>query len=32
MNEWDIPMPKGVKSGNAILSWTWFNSVGNRGK
>jgi hypothetical protein len=30
MHEWDIPMPKGVKSGNAILSWTWFNSVGNR--
>ena len=30
LHEWDIPMPKGVKSGNAILSWTWFNTVGNR--
>jgi hypothetical protein len=30
LHEWDIPMPKGVKSGDAILSWTWFNSVGNR--
>jgi hypothetical protein len=30
VHEWDIPMPKGVKSGNAILSWTWFNTVGNR--
>jgi len=23
-------MPKSVKSGNAILSWTWFNTIGNR--
>lgn len=30
VHSWDIPMPKGVKSGNAILSWTWFNTVGNR--
>jgi hypothetical protein len=30
MHSWDIPMPKGVKSGNAILSWTWFNTIGNR--
>ena len=30
LHEWDIPMPKSVKSGNAILSWTWFNTVGNR--
>jgi hypothetical protein len=30
MNSWDIPMPKDVKSGNTILSWTWFNTVGNR--
>jgi hypothetical protein len=30
VHSWDIPMPKGVKSGNAILSWTWFNTIGNR--
>jgi hypothetical protein len=30
VHSWDIPMPKGVKSGNAILSWTWFNTRGNR--
>jgi hypothetical protein len=30
VHSWDVPMPKGVKSGNAILSWTWFNTVGNR--
>ena len=24
LHSWDIPMPKGVKSGNAILSWTWY--------
>ena len=30
LHSWDIPMPKGVKSGNAILSWTWFNTIGNR--
>jgi hypothetical protein len=30
VHSWDVPMPKGVKSGNAILSWTWFNTIGNR--
>jgi hypothetical protein len=30
VHSWDVPMPKGVKSGNAILSWTWFNTRGNR--
>ncbi|KAL1586525.1 hypothetical protein WHR41_05261 [Cladosporium halotolerans] len=30
VHSWDVPMPKGIKSGNAILSWTWFNTIGNR--
>jgi hypothetical protein len=27
---WNIPLPQGLTSGHAILSWTWFNAVGNR--
>lgn len=30
VHSWEVPMPKGVESGNAILSWTWFNTIGNR--
>ncbi|KAF2858542.1 lytic polysaccharide monooxygenase [Piedraia hortae CBS 480.64] len=28
INEFDFTIPKGVKSGHAILSWTWFPSLG----
>ncbi|KAF2864387.1 lytic polysaccharide monooxygenase [Piedraia hortae CBS 480.64] len=30
VNEYNFTIPRGVKAGHAILSWTWFNTVGNR--
>ena len=30
INQFNFTIPKGVKSGHAIMAWTWFNSVGNR--
>ncbi|KAM0723686.1 hypothetical protein Q7P37_000674 [Cladosporium fusiforme] len=30
LHSWQIPVPKGVKSGDAILAWTWQNTLGNR--
>ncbi|EMC93960.1 hypothetical protein BAUCODRAFT_216599 [Baudoinia panamericana UAMH 10762] len=30
VNQFNFSIPQGVKNGNAIMSWTWFNSVGNR--
>ncbi|OQO15248.1 hypothetical protein B0A48_00631 [Cryoendolithus antarcticus] len=30
VHSFDYTIPQGVKSGNAILSWTWFNTIGNR--
>jgi hypothetical protein len=30
INTWDVPLPKGLRSGHAILSWTWFNVIGKR--
>ncbi|KAM0708081.1 hypothetical protein Q7P35_004730 [Cladosporium inversicolor] len=30
VHSWDIPMPKGVNPGNAVLAWTWQNTLGNR--
>lgn len=30
LHKWQIPVPKGVKSGDAILAWTWQNTIGNR--
>ncbi|KAK4622269.1 hypothetical protein CLAFUW4_07610 [Fulvia fulva] len=30
VNQFPFKIPKGVKDGNAILAWTWFNTIGNR--
>lgn len=30
LHSWEIPVPQGVKSGDAILAWTWQNTLGNR--
>lgn len=30
MRSYNYTIPQGVKSGNAILAWTWFNTIGNR--
>ena len=30
VNQFNFTIPKGVKSGHAIMAWTWFNNVGNR--
>lgn len=30
VHSWDVPMPKGVKSGDVVLAWTWQNTLGNR--
>ncbi|KAF2858594.1 lytic polysaccharide monooxygenase [Piedraia hortae CBS 480.64] len=30
VNDFNFTIPHGVKSGHAIMSWTWFNTVGNR--
>ncbi|KAH6987215.1 hypothetical protein EDB80DRAFT_756333 [Ilyonectria destructans] len=28
--QFNIPIPKQMKNGNAIFAWTWFNKIGNR--
>ncbi|KAK4940947.1 hypothetical protein LTR66_014857 [Elasticomyces elasticus] len=30
VNSFNFTIPQGMKSGDATLAWTWFNSVGNR--
>lgn len=30
VNEFHFTIPKGVKDGNAIMAWTWYNTIGNR--
>ena len=30
VNTWEVPLPKGLRSGHAIMSWTWFNVIGAR--
>ncbi|KAH9809323.1 hypothetical protein Tdes44962_MAKER06184 [Teratosphaeria destructans] len=30
INSFNFTIPKGVRDGHAIMSWTWFNTVGNR--
>lgn len=30
VHTWDFPLPKGLQSGQAAISWTWFNAVGDR--
>lgn len=30
VHTWDVPLPKGLQSGQAAISWTWFNAVGDR--
>jgi hypothetical protein len=30
VNTWEVRLPKGLRSGHAIMSWTWFNVVGKR--
>ncbi|KAH6962222.1 hypothetical protein BKA56DRAFT_679746 [Ilyonectria sp. MPI-CAGE-AT-0026] len=28
--QFNIPIPKQMKNGNAVFAWTWFNKIGNR--
>ena len=28
--QFNVPIPKGLKNGNATFAWTWFNKIGNR--
>ncbi|KAM7208348.1 hypothetical protein V8F20_001326 [Naviculisporaceae sp. PSN 640] len=30
MRTFNVPIPKGLKNGNATFSWSWFNKKGNR--
>lgn len=30
VHTWEVPLPAGLRSGHAILSWTWFNAIGER--
>lgn len=30
LRQFDVPIPKGLKNGNATFAWTWFNAVGKR--
>ncbi|PNS16522.1 hypothetical protein CAC42_256 [Sphaceloma murrayae] len=30
VNSFEFTIPEGVKSGQATLAWTWFNTIGNR--
>jgi hypothetical protein len=30
VHTWNVPLPKGLQSGQAVMSWTWFNAVGDR--
>ena len=30
VHTWNVPLPKGLQSGQAVISWTWFNAVGDR--
>jgi hypothetical protein len=30
VNTWQVPLPKGLRPGHAIMSWTWFNVIGKR--
>ncbi|KAK4214126.1 hypothetical protein QBC37DRAFT_284483 [Rhypophila decipiens] len=30
MRTFQVPIPKGLKNGNATFSWSWFNKMGNR--
>ena len=30
LRTFNVPIPKGLKNGNATFSWSWFNKIGNR--
>ena len=30
IREFQVPIPRGLPSGNATFAWTWFNKIGNR--
>ncbi|KAK6441919.1 hypothetical protein LTR95_001836 [Oleoguttula sp. CCFEE 5521] len=30
VHQFNYTIPEGVQSGNAIMGWTWFNTIGNR--
>jgi len=31
VNTWKITLPKGLRSGHKIMSWTWFSTISKRG-
>ncbi|KAL1878140.1 hypothetical protein VTK73DRAFT_8020 [Phialemonium thermophilum] len=30
IRQFDVPIPKNLRNGNATFAWTWFNNMGNR--
>lgn len=30
LRQFNVPIPKDIKNGNAMFAWTWFNKIGNR--
>ncbi|KAK3380852.1 hypothetical protein B0H63DRAFT_395896 [Podospora didyma] len=30
IRQFNVPIPKGLPSGNATFAWTWYNKIGNR--
>jgi len=30
MRSYNYTIPQGLKSGNVVMAWTWFNTIGNR--
>lgn len=30
VHSWNVSVPRGLQSGQAVMSWTWFNAVGDR--
>lgn len=30
VRQFEIPIPKGMRNGNATFAWSWFNKIGNR--
>lgn len=30
VHTWDVSLPRGLQTGQAVMSWTWFNTIGDR--